>query len=115
MTVPAARTRSRVDPLLVARLRTAPYVAAGLTAGIGAVSLLLLGKAGLTVVVARNGREALAMATALIRRLPGWESIPFIAMTAHAFIEDRPNCLDAGMNDHLAKPVATDAQATPCN
>ncbi len=49
-------------------------------------------------------------ATRAIRALdrPDARSIPILAMTANAFDEDARQCLDAGMNAHLAKPLQMD-------
>ncbi|OYV02184.1 MAG: hypothetical protein CFE45_01510, partial [Burkholderiales bacterium PBB5] len=91
------------------------------------VALELMRVVGLAVDVANNGREALDMASATtydlilmdmqmpvmdglaatreIRRLPSHGQTPILAMTANAFGDDRQACLDAGMDDHLAKPV----------
>jgi PAS domain S-box-containing protein len=44
-------------------------------------------------------------ATRAIRKLPAGKTIPIIAMTANAFNEDRERCLNAGMNDFIAKPA----------
>jgi PAS domain S-box-containing protein len=44
-------------------------------------------------------------ATRRIRRIRGRDQTPIVAMTANAFEDDRKACIDAGMNDHLAKPV----------
>jgi CheY-like chemotaxis protein len=45
------------------------------------------------------------LATQAIRILPNCATLPIIAMTANAFLEDRQRCLDAGMTDHIVKPV----------
>ncbi|MBT9675262.1 transporter substrate-binding domain-containing protein [Gemmiger formicilis] len=50
-----------------------------------------------------NGYDA----TKVIRRMddPPKANIPIVAMTANAFSEDKQVALDAGMNDHIAKPI----------
>lgn len=50
-----------------------------------------------------NGYEA----TAAVRAIPVPEGVhlPIIAMTANAFEEDRKLAIEAGMDDHIAKPV----------
>ena len=49
-----------------------------------------------------NGFEACKV----IRSLPNNRSqLPIIALTANAFEEDRKDCLDAGMSEHVAKPI----------
>jgi len=91
------------------------------------VACELLRDAGLVVVEARNGALALEhleqasydlvlmdmqmpvmdglTATRRLRQLPQCAAVPVVAMTASASAEDRQLCLDAGMNDHVAKPI----------
>ena len=47
-------------------------------------------------------------ATRRIRAQPGRAGLPILAMTANAFAEDRSRCLEAGMDDHIGKPMAPD-------
>jgi len=98
------------------------------------VATELLESAGAIVVVANNGGEAVKILTGgdqgpafdvvfmdlqmpemdgftttrLLRRAPGLHKLPIIAMTAHALVEERQRCLDAGMNDHVSKPIDPD-------
>ena len=93
------------------------------------VALELLSEAGAQIEMAENGREAVVkvvhenrpydlilmdvqmpemdgyQATAAIRRDARHAQLPIIAMTAHAMVEERQRCLEAGMVDHISKPI----------
>jgi signal transduction histidine kinase len=95
------------------------------------IVLALLEPTALTIDCAENGLEALRLfdaeparydlilmdvqmpemdgyeATRRIRALdaPRARTVPIVAMTANVFREDVEKCLDAGMNDHLGKPL----------
>ena len=91
------------------------------------LALDLLESAGIRVDTANNGQEALAQlesnqydgvlmdiqmpimdgytATREIRKQPQLQDLPIIAMTANAMVGDREKALEAGMNDHIAKPL----------
>jgi CheY-like chemotaxis protein len=96
------------------------------------VACALLEDDGLSVTVANDGREAVRAvlegsedfdavlmdvqmpemdglaATREIRRHRGAGDLPILAMTAHAMAHEREKCLQAGMNDHIGKPVDPD-------
>ncbi len=91
------------------------------------VASMLLGDLGLQVEIAGDGQAALNLieqqnydlvlmdmqmpvmdgleATRLIRQMPQFAHLPILAMTANALQQDRNRCIEAGMNDHISKPI----------
>ena len=94
------------------------------------VAVELLGAVGVCVDTADNGQMALQRlqeqtydlvlmdmqmpvmdgltATRLLRAQAQFATLPVIAMTANAMESDRQACLQAGMNDHIPKPIEPD-------
>ena len=95
------------------------------------VAMELLTDAGFQVDLAKNGKIAVELAarhsfdavlmdmqmpvmdgetaTREIRKDSQFAKLPILAMTASAMAGDRERCLEAGMNDHLAKPIDPEA------
>src|SRR5271167_2815032 len=94
------------------------------------VALGLLADAHMAIETAENGEVAVQMvskgaydlvmmdmqmpvmdgiaATKAIRRNPQFKTLPIIAMTANVMAADREKCIEAGMNDHVSKPIDPD-------
>ena len=69
-----------------------------------AVSMAQLGTHSLILMDCRLPVMDGYQATRQIRQLPGLQEVPIVALTANALQGDRDACLQAGMDDYLAKP-----------
>ncbi len=77
--------------------------------GLAAVEALRAGDFDLVLMDMQMPRMDGLQATAEIRRMPGPRgAIPIIALTANALTDQLQRCLDAGMNDHVTKPIDRD-------
>ena len=94
------------------------------------IALKMLHEFGMRTSIAMNGQEAVEQAkeesfdiilmdiqmpvmngfeaTQEIRKLPQYQSVPIIAITANAMSDDKEASIDAGMDSHITKPINSD-------
>ena len=131
--VPGVQKDESVDPEMEAMLLTAP--AGQRRIGRAEIAEAILGRAGIETERVEDGLQGVKRITEMpagtydmilmdiqmprmdgyqaaqaIRALPDARStVPIIAMTANAFEEDKQRAFDAGMNDHISKPISLNA------
>ncbi|QKJ67163.1 response regulator [Deefgea piscis] len=94
------------------------------------IAFELMSSVGIEVTIANHGQEAISIleqhpdqyfsvilmdmqmpvmdgyeASRHIRADARYDTVPLLAMTAHAMVEERERCLSLGMNDHISKPI----------
>ncbi|WP_028765644.1 PAS domain S-box protein [Shewanella fidelis] len=126
-TMPVRHNTSEISQLLLAQLKGKRILLVEDNEMNQEVASEFLEQVGVVLSIAENGQIALEkltmqsfdlilmdcqmpvmdgyQATQALRKMPGLDDIPVIAMTANAMAGDKEMCLQAGMNDHIAKPV----------
>ncbi len=126
------RAKKRGSADLTTRLRGSMVLLVDDNAINREVGRALLVGAGMVVVSAKSGGECIEIlegspvpfdavlmdiqmpemdgyeTTRIIRRNPRFGELPIIALTAHAMAEEKRKCIEAGMNDHVSKPIQPD-------
>jgi signal transduction histidine kinase/CheY-like chemotaxis protein len=127
---PEANARRAAAESQLARLRGARVLIAEDNPLNQQVIQEFLERAGVMVIIANNGLEAIKVAqmqsfdavlmdlqmpvmdglqaTRELRKIPQFADTPIIALTANVFQADIERCIAAGMNDHIGKPIKVD-------
>jgi signal transduction histidine kinase/HPt (histidine-containing phosphotransfer) domain-containing protein/BarA-like signal transduction histidine kinase len=85
-------------------LKRAGYAVDVVDDGLAAIDAAQKGKYDIVLMDLQMPRIGGIEATAVIRKIAGYERMPVIAMTAHAMRETRDECLRGGMDDCVVKP-----------